>query len=428
MRAAVMALVAPFAFGAAVPRQALATHELTFVATLTGAAEVPSNKSTARGTAVAVIDGDNRVTYAVNSTGFETQYRVAHVHIGPADAAGPILFPIECDEEGMTCSGTSPVLDDATLKAFADGNAYVNLHTERFPTGEIRGQLASLSGTAPAAAGITRFAGKVSGVGVQKGAEIKIKGRFTTFDPLDLVTSTASVLLLLTEAGGTGELVANAADAPLLSTALMQKRPDDRGKEAVFSAVATGGDPACRLKVKRVEDGLYEYQLDCKRSDGAKIPKPPTLCSAERHPKTNLRTWLVLSAGAVVGVDVTQPWRCLGRNGVVRELKAVELKGTDNPVAPGPPTPENEPPTADFRADPRDGRAPLTVQFENRSTDRDGDPLTFEWSFGDGGTSAEENPSHVYTAAGRFDVHLVVRDPKGGVDEKEQDIEVDPAP
>lgn len=430
MRAALMALVATLILAVAGPPDAAATHEVTFVTTLIGAAEVPPNRSTARGTAVVVIESDGRVTYAVNSTGFETQFRAAHIHTGAPDVAGPIVVPLDCDEDGRVCSGTSAPLDAATLTAFTEGNTYINLHTDQFAGGEIRGQLRSILGTPPATAGVTRFAGKASGVGVDKGSEIKIKGRFTSFDSIDLVTSTAAILVLLSERGGAGELVANALSAPLLSVALLQPRPDSRGKEAVFSTVLDGGDPGCRLKVKRLDDELYEYSLECKRNDGAKIPSPPTLCSSDRHPKTNLRTWIVLSAGTAVGIDVTQPWRCLGRNGNVRELKAVELKGTNKPVAPGPgPQPaENEPPKADFRAEPRDGTAPLSVNFENRSTDRDGDALTFEWNFGDGATSTEENPTHVYLTPGRFDVRLVVRDARGGVSHpKEQDVEVKPA-
>lgn len=47
----------------------------------------------------------------------------------------------------------------------------------------------------------------------------------------------------------------------------------------------------------------------------------------------------------------------------------------------------------------------LTVQFTNKSDDN---PDSFLWSFGDGQTSAEENPSHTYAAPGLFLVKLVV--------------------
>lgn len=47
-----------------------------------------------------------------------------------------------------------------------------------------------------------------------------------------------------------------------------------------------------------------------------------------------------------------------------------------------------------------------SVFFENRSNGGE----TFFWDFGDGSSSTEENPSHVYTAAGTYDVMLVVSD------------------
>ncbi len=48
----------------------------------------------------------------------------------------------------------------------------------------------------------------------------------------------------------------------------------------------------------------------------------------------------------------------------------------------------------------------LSVTFVNTST---GDPTSFTWDFGDGSTSREENPSHIFPAAGDYVVTLTVR-------------------
>jgi subtilisin family serine protease/PKD repeat protein len=44
------------------------------------------------------------------------------------------------------------------------------------------------------------------------------------------------------------------------------------------------------------------------------------------------------------------------------------------------------------------------------SSDPDGDPLTYRWTFGDGGTSTLAAPGHTYTTVGTFTVTLIVND------------------
>ena len=63
--------------------------------------------------------------------------------------------------------------------------------------------------------------------------------------------------------------------------------------------------------------------------------------------------------------------------------------------------------TADFTATPTRGAPPLTVHFTNTSS---GDFTTSQWDFGDGGTSAETNPTHTYTVPGTYAVTLTVGD------------------
>lgn len=60
---------------------------------------------------------------------------------------------------------------------------------------------------------------------------------------------------------------------------------------------------------------------------------------------------------------------------------------------------------ADFDACPPVGEAPLTVQFTDKSQ---GPAATWQWDFGDGTTSTEQNPSHVYSDAGTYTVTLTV--------------------
>jgi len=59
---------------------------------------------------------------------------------------------------------------------------------------------------------------------------------------------------------------------------------------------------------------------------------------------------------------------------------------------------------------------PLTVKFTDTSTVTDDlAPVTWEWDFGDGNTSTEQNPTNTYKNAGTFNVSLIVNWPVGSV-------------
>ncbi|MBK8135454.1 MAG: PKD domain-containing protein [Chloroflexi bacterium] len=76
------------------------------------------------------------------------------------------------------------------------------------------------------------------------------------------------------------------------------------------------------------------------------------------------------------------------------------------------PTPTNSipRPIAAFSQDRTSGEAPLVVRFTNRST---GQVSGYGWNFGDGSSSAEINPVHVFRSAGEFEVKLTVVGPGG---------------
>jgi hypothetical protein len=132
-----------------------------FVAPLSGAQEVPSNNSRARGNA----------TFQFSKDGTEMHYKLivanienvlqAHIHWAPAGANGPVvlwLYPsappaqlIPGRTQGILAEGTITADDlvgqlageplSALHQLFVDGEAYVNVHTSQFPPGEIRGQI-----------------------------------------------------------------------------------------------------------------------------------------------------------------------------------------------------------------------------------------------------------------------------------------------
>jgi len=68
------------------------------------------------------------------------------------------------------------------------------------------------------------------------------------------------------------------------------------------------------------------------------------------------------------------------------------------------------PPVAAFAATPRSGVAPLAVDFAWTGS---GTATGWAWDFGDGATSSEAAPRHVYVAAGTYRVALAVSGPAG---------------
>jgi len=85
-------------------------------------------------------------------------------------------------------------------------------------------------------------------------------------------------------------------------------------------------------------------------------------------------------------------------------LEACNAQGCDTETKPnyvsvtGP-----QAPVADFSGSPLSGDVPLTVYFSDLSTEN---PTSWSWTFGDGGTSGAQNPSHDYTVANNYTVSL----------------------
>ncbi len=69
----------------------------------------------------------------------------------------------------------------------------------------------------------------------------------------------------------------------------------------------------------------------------------------------------------------------------------------------------NNAPVADFSA----SANKLAVRFSDASTDSDGEIQSRQWDFGDGLSSNETNPNHVYAAPGTYQVTLTVIDDDG---------------
>lgn len=69
-------------------------------------------------------------------------------------------------------------------------------------------------------------------------------------------------------------------------------------------------------------------------------------------------------------------------------------------------------PVADFSFTPVEGRTPpgVNVQFTDLSANA---PTSWLWAFGDGTTSYDQNPTHLYNQVGRYAVSLTVTNADG---------------
>jgi PKD repeat protein len=78
-------------------------------------------------------------------------------------------------------------------------------------------------------------------------------------------------------------------------------------------------------------------------------------------------------------------------------------------------------------AEPDEGAPPLKVQFTASVEEDEGGPWKYEWDFGDGEKSTEQNPSHTYAKVGEYTATLTVVDQKNnkGTDEIDIFVETD---
>jgi hypothetical protein len=120
-----------------------------FRATLAGSNEVPARDTAATGSAGITLDGDT-VFFAVEVSQIEA-VTAAHIHSGAAGVNGPVrvdffLGPVtgavngRLVEGSFTAANVRGVTFETLLEQMRAGTAYVNVHSTRYPGGEVRGQ------------------------------------------------------------------------------------------------------------------------------------------------------------------------------------------------------------------------------------------------------------------------------------------------
>lgn len=138
------------------------SHNRNFRANLSGDNEVPPVETNARGQA----------TFQLNKAGDELSYKLivaniedvlmAHIHLAPAGQNGAVaawLYPEDGPPPELIPGRFNGVLAESRITAadlvgslaggsiedlvvfLQDGGAYVNVHTQEYPGGEVRGQI-----------------------------------------------------------------------------------------------------------------------------------------------------------------------------------------------------------------------------------------------------------------------------------------------
>ena len=138
------------------------TDDLRLKARLDGFQEVPSKLTNGHGTFKATISGSS-ISYELTYADLSTAAVASHIHFAQRGVNGGIFAFLcggggkpACPPAGGTVTGTITAADilapspdqglaagdfAGAVRALRSGNTYANVHSTRFPGGEIRGQI-----------------------------------------------------------------------------------------------------------------------------------------------------------------------------------------------------------------------------------------------------------------------------------------------
>ncbi|MGH8290809.1 MAG: CHRD domain-containing protein [Steroidobacteraceae bacterium] len=106
---------------------------------LTGSHEVPAVKTMARGSGMIEVAADGAVSGKITTHGIRAT--MAHIHQAAPGKNGPVIISLESGPNGTWLVPAGSKLSAEQLQAFLAGHLYINVHSKRHPSGEIRGQL-----------------------------------------------------------------------------------------------------------------------------------------------------------------------------------------------------------------------------------------------------------------------------------------------
>ena len=111
----------------------------TLTTTMKGSAETPKGDPNGKGSAKFTLNtSTGRVCFNLTWSGIGKPV-AAHIHKGKKGVAGPVVIPLFTAPKHTGCVKASKSLVRSIVKSPA--GYYVNVHTQAFPGGAIRGQL-----------------------------------------------------------------------------------------------------------------------------------------------------------------------------------------------------------------------------------------------------------------------------------------------
>jgi hypothetical protein len=119
---------------------------------LSGSREVPPNASTAAGVASFWVHTDRTLNGIAETSGMDAT--AANLYLGGPEESGPlVLYLVRAGSDGPFATENAPIsgaswsiprsarLSEEEYRAYLAGRIYLNVHSARYPEGEIRGQL-----------------------------------------------------------------------------------------------------------------------------------------------------------------------------------------------------------------------------------------------------------------------------------------------
>ena len=106
---------------------------------LKGSAEVPPVITSAMATGKITVLPDHTVSGSIKTSGIAAT--VAHIHEAAVGQNGPPIITLSKTANDTFVVPADARLTDAEYRSYMAGNLYVNVHSAKYPNGEIRTQL-----------------------------------------------------------------------------------------------------------------------------------------------------------------------------------------------------------------------------------------------------------------------------------------------